>query len=83
MRRWLFFHFGSALPQDPKRKGENDSMACRVLLIASTPSRDAVVAAAARICYSDASAADLLEASRLKKAGSCFTTSGKAATIPL
>ncbi|MDK2958313.1 MAG: thymidylate synthase [Synergistaceae bacterium] len=37
-------------------------MACRVLLIASTPSPDAVVAAAARICYSDASAADLLEA---------------------
>lgn len=35
-------------------------MSCRVLLLASTPSPDAVVAAAARICYSDASAGDLL-----------------------
>jgi thymidylate synthase (FAD) len=42
-------------------------MACRVLLIASTPSPDAVVAAAARICYSDASAADLLEAESPEK----------------
>ena len=44
-------------------------MACRVLLIASTPSPDAVVAAAARICYSDASAADLLEAESPEKSG--------------
>ncbi len=35
-------------------------MTCRVLLIASTPSPDSVVAAAARLCYSDVSAADLL-----------------------
>lgn len=35
-------------------------MSCRVFLIASTPSPDAVVAAAARICYSSASAVDLL-----------------------
>ncbi len=36
-------------------------MTCRVLLLASTPSPDAVVAAAARICYSDASAGDLFQ----------------------
>lgn len=45
-------------------------MSCRVLMLASTPSPDAVVAAAARICYSDASAADLFEdESREKSAG--------------
>ncbi len=42
-------------------------MACRVHLIASTPSPDAVVAAAARICYSDASAADILESESPEK----------------
>ena len=36
-------------------------MACRVLLLAATPSPDAVVAAAARLCYSDASAVALAE----------------------
>ena len=34
-------------------------MACRVLLLAYTPSPDAAVAAAARLCYSDVSAGDL------------------------
>ena len=36
-------------------------MACRVFLLAATPSPDAVVAAAARLCYSAVSAADLAE----------------------
>lgn len=36
-------------------------MAIRVLLVASTPEPDTTVAAAARLCYSDASAGDLVE----------------------
>ncbi len=36
-------------------------MSIRVLLVASTPEPDTTVAAAARLCYSDASAGDLVE----------------------
>ena len=36
-------------------------MSISVLLVASTPEPDRTVAAAARLCYSDASAGDLVE----------------------
>lgn len=42
-------------------------MTSRVLLIASTPCPDAVVSAAARLCYSEASVVDLLERESLEK----------------
>ena len=35
-------------------------MSCTVILLASTPNPDELVAAAARICYRDVTAADLL-----------------------
>jgi thymidylate synthase (FAD) len=42
-------------------------MSCGVLLLSFTPSPDAVVAAAARLCYSDVSAAELIEAESPEK----------------
>lgn len=39
----------------------SDSVTCKVCLLAHTPEPDELVAAAARICYSDVTAADLLE----------------------
>ena len=45
-------------------------MACRVFLLAATPSPDAVVASAARLCYSGVSAAELIEKEEGEKTAS-------------